>query len=124
VWVSLNNGDGTFQEPTKVIDNFGYEAGGWRVEKHPRFLADITGDDRADVVGFGYAGVWVALNNGDGTFQPPAKVVNNFGYDAGGWRVEKHPRLLAKLNRDQRADIIGFGNAGAWVSLNQGNGTF
>jgi hypothetical protein len=124
VWVSLNNGDGTFQEPKKVIDNFGYEAGGWRVEKHPRFLADITGDGRADVVGFGYAGVWVALNNGDGTFQPPAKVVNNFGYDAGGWRVEKHPRLLAKLNRDQRADIIGFGNAGAWVSLNQGNGTF
>jgi hypothetical protein len=29
------------------------------VEQHPRFLADITGDRRADVVGFGDAGVWI-----------------------------------------------------------------
>ena len=27
--------------------------GGWRVEKHPRLLADLTGDGRADIVGFG-----------------------------------------------------------------------
>ena len=52
-----------------MVDNFAYDAGGWRVEKHPRFLADLTGDGRADIVGFGDAGVWVALNNGDGTFQ-------------------------------------------------------
>ena len=37
----------------------------------PRFLADITGDGRADIVGFGDTGVWTALGNGDGTFQPP-----------------------------------------------------
>ena len=42
------------------MNNFGYNAGGWRVEKHPRFLADTTGDGRADIVGFGNAGVWVA----------------------------------------------------------------
>ena len=124
VWVSLNNGNGTFQPVTKVVDNFAYDAGGWRVEKHPRFLADLTGDGRADIVGFGDAGVWVSLNNGNGTFQPVQKVVDNFGYDAGGWRVEKHPRFLADLTGDGRADIVGFGNAGVWVSLNQGNGTF
>ncbi|MEV7194492.1 hypothetical protein AB0N81_22170 [Streptomyces sp. NPDC093510] len=33
---------------------------GWRVEKHPRFLADITDDGQADIVGFGDEGVWVA----------------------------------------------------------------
>ena len=43
-----------------VIRNFAYSAGGWRVEQHPRFLVDVTGDGRADVVGFGNAGVWMA----------------------------------------------------------------
>jgi hypothetical protein len=124
VWVALNNGDGTFQPPTLAVENLGYVAGGWRVERHPRFLADLTGDGRADIVGFGNAGVWVALNNGDGTFQPPTLAVENFGYVAGGWRVERHPRFLADLTGDGRADIVGFGNAGVWVALNNGDGTF
>jgi hypothetical protein len=124
VWVSINNGDGTFQAPQKVIDNFAYSAGGWRVERHPRFLADLTGDGCADIVGFGDAGVWVSLNNGDGTFQAPQKVIDNFAYTAGGWRVERHPRLLADLTADGRADIVGFGDAGIWFSRNNGNGTF
>ncbi|WP_247048718.1 S8 family serine peptidase, partial [Arthrobacter rhizosphaerae] len=110
--------------PQFVVPNFGYSGGGWRVEKHPRFLADITGDGRADIVGFGDAGVWVSLNNGNGTFQAPQKVIDNFAYVAGGWRVEKHPRFLADITGDGRADIVGFGDAGVWVSLNNGNGTF
>jgi len=50
-----------FSAPQLVIGNFGYNAGGWRVERHPRFLADLTADGRADIVGFGYDGVWVSL---------------------------------------------------------------
>ena len=123
-YVSLNNGNGTFQAPQRVVDNFGYVAGGWRVERHPRFLADLTGDGRADIVGFGDAGAYVSLNNGNGTFQAPQRVVDNFGYVAGGWRVERHPRFLADLTGDGRADIVGFGDAGAYVSLNNGNSTF
>ncbi len=124
VWVSRNNGDGTFQAPQLVVGTFGYDAGGWRVDRHPRFVVDITGDGRADIVGFGNAGVWVSLNNGDGTFQGPQLVVNNFGYDAGGWRVDRHPRLLGNLTGNGAADIVGFGNAGVWVSRNNGDGTF
>ena len=92
------------------------------MEKHPRFLADLTGDGRADIVGFGDGGVWVSLNNGDGSFMPAQKVVDNFAYVAGGWRVEKHPRFLADLTGDGRADIVGFGDGGVWVSLNNGDG--
>lgn len=124
VWTSRNNGNGTFQAAQLVVNNFGYAAGGWRVDKHPRFAADVTGDGRADIIGFGNAGVWVARNNGDGTFQAPQLVVGNFGYAAGGWRVEMHPRFVADITGDGRADIVGFGNAGVWVSLNNGNGTF
>jgi hypothetical protein len=124
VWVALGNGDGTFQEPRFVLADFGFEAGGWRVEKHPRFLADITGDGRADIVGFGDDGVWVALGNGDGTFQPPQFVLADLGYEAGGWRVEKHPRFLAELRQRGRSDIVGFGNDGVYVALSNGDGTF
>jgi hypothetical protein len=49
----------TFEEPGLVVTNFAYVAGGWRVDQHPRCLADTTADGRADIVGFGYAGVWL-----------------------------------------------------------------
>ena len=39
---------------------FGYNQG-WRVPLHPRYLADLTGDGKADIIGFGDAGVWIAL---------------------------------------------------------------
>ena len=124
VYVALSNGDGTFEPAQLVIDDFGYDAGGWRVDKHPRFLAPLTDNGLADIVGFGDAGVYVALNNGDGTFQPPQFAVPDFGYDAGGWRVDRHPRLLAQLTGSGFADIVGFGNAGVWTALGNGDGTF
>ena len=125
VWVALGNGDGTFQSPRLVIGDFGFEAGGWRVDKHPRFVADITGDGRADIIGFGNDGVYVALSNGDGTFNfTPIPAINDFGFEAGGWRVDKHPRFVADITGDGRADIIGFGNDGVYVALSNGDGTF
>ena len=124
VYVALSNGDGTFQPPQFVVADFGLEAGGWRVDKHPRFLADITGNGHADIVGFGDAGVYVALGNGDGTFQPPQFVLATSAFEAGGWRVDKHPRFLADLTGDGRADIVGFGDAGVYVALSNGDGTF
>jgi hypothetical protein len=34
------------------------------VDRHVRLLADITGDGRTDIVGFGDDGVWVSLSQG------------------------------------------------------------
>jgi hypothetical protein len=116
VYVSRALSTGGFEPPVLRIGNFGYNAGGWRVEKHPRFLADTTADGRADVVGFGDGGVWVSRAQADGTFDALRLVVANFGYDAGGWRVDQHPRLLADTTGDGRLDIVGFGNAGVWTS--------
>jgi hypothetical protein len=49
---------------------------------------------------------------------------NTFGYSAGGWRVDRHPRLLGDVNGGGGADIVGFGNAGTYVALGQTNGLF
>jgi hypothetical protein len=63
VYTALGNSDGTFDSATFTFDNFGYAAaaGGWTSNSiFPRFVADVTGDQQSDVVGFGSAGVYVA----------------------------------------------------------------
>jgi hypothetical protein len=104
-----------------VINDLGYNAGGWRVERHPRLLADTTGDGRADIVAFGDDGVWVARAAVGGGFEPPQFVIPHYGYGAGwwlveGWRIESHPRLLADMTGDGRADVVAFGDGGVYVS--------
>jgi len=123
VWTALGNGDGTFQAPRLVLEAFNVNQG-WRVDQHPRFVVDLTGDGKADLVGFGNDGVWTALSNGDGTFQAPKLVLPEFGINQ-GWRVEQHLRLLADLTGDGKADIMAFGNeAGPRIALGNGDGTF
>lgn len=125
VWVSLNNGQGSFGPASLVVNNFSC-AQGWRVDRHPRFVADLTGNKCGDIIGFADDGVRVSLNNGNGTFQPPKFVLQCFGYSAvaGGWRVDKHLRFVGDLTGSGCADIIGFGDAGVWVSYNDGTGCF
>ena len=122
VWTALNRGDGTFEPMRFVIADLGYDHG-WRVDQHPRFVTDITGDGKADIVGFGDAGVWVARGNGDGTFQPPSFVLADLGYSQ-GWRVDQHPRYVVDVTGDGKADLVGYGDAGIWVALGNGDGTF
>ncbi|MCY1022470.1 FG-GAP-like repeat-containing protein [Pyxidicoccus sp. MSG2] len=102
------------------IRDFGYGAGGWRVDHHPRTAADLNGDGRADIIGFSYAGVRVALSTGTG-FAPSQFWLADFGYDQ-TWRVEYHPRTAADVNGDGRADIVGFGHPGVYVALSTGTG--
>ena len=94
MWVSLNKGNGTFQAPTKVLANFGYNAGGWRVEKHPRFLADLTGDGGLTSSGSATRGLGLAQWPGNAVFPNPTKVIDNFGYDAGRLARREAPRFV------------------------------
>jgi hypothetical protein len=70
VFVSRAQAGGGFSAPQLVVADFGAVAGGWRVDSHPRFLADTTGDGRADIVGFADEGVFVSRAQADGTFTP------------------------------------------------------
>ena len=116
-YVSISTGVG-FTSPSLWINSYGYNAGGWRVDRHPRILADVNADGRSDIVGFGDAGAYVSLSTGSG-FTAPQLEMNTFGYGTGGWRVSQHPRFISDVNGDNRADIVGFGNAGPYVSISQ-----
>jgi hypothetical protein len=126
VYVSLATGGGNFGPVSFKLAGLAAGAGGWTSEDHyPRELADVNGDGMADIVGFGEAGVYVALATGGGNFGPVSFKLAGLAAGAGGWISEDHyPRLLADVNGDHMADIVGFGEAGVYVALATGGGNF
>ncbi|RKT54560.1 RICIN domain-containing protein [Saccharothrix australiensis] len=119
VVVSRGRADGAFGEAELVLNDFG-RAQGWTADRHLRLLADLTGDGNLDVVGFGDEGVWVSPGRGGGAFDQARLVCRGFGHadEAGGWRVDRHPRFLADVTGDGRVDVVGFGGPGVYVARN------
>jgi FG-GAP-like repeat len=120
VWLATSTG--TSFSLAFVLTNFGYDQS-WRVDKHVRTTGDINGDNMDDIVGFGDHGVWTALSTGSG-FGPAQFVLTEFGIYAGGWHLDRHPRLLADINGDGKQDIVGFAEYGVWLSLATSSGYF
>ncbi|MFJ2814236.1 FG-GAP-like repeat-containing protein [Streptomyces sp. NPDC087294] len=132
VRVSTQEDDGTFapEGGELVLDAFGHgeQAGGWQADRHPRFLADTTGDGRLDLVGCHDDGVWISLQDEEGTFSPlpDEPALQAFGHDekAGTWLAKKHPRFLADLTGNGRLDLVGCHDDGVWVAVQDEEGTF
>ena len=120
VWVSLSNGSG-FQGYTQWSSKFGRDDT-WSVQAHVRTVGDVNGDGKADLIGFADQGVWVSLSNGTG-FHEYRRWSSSFGRNkiAGGWSSSLHPRLISDINGDGMADIVGFGDAGVYTALSNGN---
>ncbi len=110
--------DGRFNRNGGSAD-FGYRDG-WRLDRHERMVADVNGDGRDDLIGFGDDGVYVALSNGR-SFGRVTLWSDNFGY-SDGWRVDLHERLVADVNGDGMADIVAFGDDVVRVALSNGSG--
>jgi hypothetical protein len=125
VHVSLATGNGNFASPAFELAAFAINAGGWSSQDaYPRLLGDVNGDGMADIVGFGGAGVYVSLATGNGHFASPIGETATFGLVAGWTSQNQDPRLLADVNGDGKADIVGFSGDMAVVSLATGNGQF
>jgi len=126
VFESLATAGGHFAAPTFELAAFGTNAGGWSSDDtYPRELADVNGDGMADIIGFSQSGVYVSLATAGGHFATPTFELAAFGAIAGGWSSDNtYPRALADVNGDGKADIVGFGQSGVYVSLATGGGHF
>lgn len=102
VFTSLGRADGTFTPARQVLNTFGYDQG-WRIGVHQRWIADVTGDGKPDVVAIGDAGVWTAPGRGDGTFGSPRLVLRAFGSNS---RTVRTDLFLADTNADGRPDVV------------------
>lgn len=119
VMVALSKGDGTFADPIFAIDDFGYDQGWSSQDKFPRLLGDVNGDDRADIVGIGIAGVYISYGQSDGTFAAPTLDYDENFTAAHGWTSnDLTPRMLADADGDDLLDLVGFGYAGVYVLSN------
>jgi hypothetical protein len=122
VRVALAAEDGTFAAPKLVVRGFGMDQG-WQVGLHPRFVADVTGDGLAEIVGMNHNGVYVSVARADGRYTRAVRVLDDFSIRQ-GWNTLMHPRGLHDLTGDGRADLVGFGNEGVYVAAGQADGTF
>lgn len=118
VVVALSEGNG-FGPTRQWITDFGWlrTAGEWSTEKHLRLMGDFDGDGRADIVGFGEKNTRVSLSNGT-DFAPSRNWMDNMAW-AQGWRNDQHKRCLADVDGDGLEDVVGFGNPGVFVAINQ-----
>ena len=124
-YVSLSNGT-SFVGITEAIAQFGTDQG-WTVAKHPRFVEDLNGDGKKDLVGYGDAGVYAAIYSGTGTtpaFNQLKLWSNQFGalQNNGFYLNANFIRTLADMNNDQKSDLVVFADTGIQVALSNGNG--
>ena len=117
VYVSLATGGGSFAAPVLKLPAFNPGTGWTSDNTYPRELADVNGDGMADIVGFGIPGIFVSLATGSGSFAAPGLELSAYN-PANGWTSDDtYPRLLADIDNDHAADLIGFGQNGVYTSL-------
>ncbi|WP_190234120.1 bluetail domain-containing putative surface protein [Nostoc sp. 'Peltigera membranacea cyanobiont' 213] len=122
VSVALGQTDGKFVSSNILFND--YTTGWSNFNIMPRQVADVNGDGRADIVGFGSNAVYVALGQDNGTFSAAFTAFDNYS-PAQGWNsFDQYPRQLADVKGDGRADIVGFGAYGVSVALGQTDGKF
>lgn len=99
----------------------------------PRFVSDVNGDKRADVVGFDTKGIVVSTvvktpSGTSFTYKSPERWSSDFGYDPARGADQTYldnlvnPRMLADFNGDGMNDVLAITNTTANIALSHETG--
>ncbi|WP_051214099.1 phosphodiester glycosidase family protein [Maritalea myrionectae] len=113
VYIGISNGTSFINDSNVWVSAFGY-GDGWRVGTDPRFTADMNGDGKDDLVGFGNDGVYVAISTGT-SFNAATRWSDQFASSV--WPNSNWIRTLGDVNGDGHPDAVGFGTDGVYVGL-------
>jgi hypothetical protein len=124
----FRDGEGRFQLgtlQTAHLSGAGSDFGdsqGWRNSTTLRYIADVNGDGRVDILAFGAYGAMVALgqdpaSHGGEPFGQAYLGLADFGLNQGWHSPTVLPRVLGDVNGDGILDIVGFGNSATYTAL-------
>ena len=123
VVVALSTGSSFASGTVWFSKTYTLNNGGWySFNKFPRFLADVNGDGRADIVGFSSFGVSVSLSTGSAFGNEIRWNSYDYAVNGGKWTsFDAFPRLLADVNGDGKADVVGFNGVNIVISYSNGS---
>lgn len=86
-----------------------------------RLIGDFNGDDKDDIVGFGYSQHIVALSQGNhfSTANWTSGTELTANSPVGMSDMNKFPKMVGDFNGDGRDDVIGFGNSTVSVGISE-----
>lgn len=98
------------------------DAQGWNNSNTIRYIADLNGDGRQDIIGFGAVGALVSLGqdpltHGGEAFGQIYLGIADFGFSQGWLSPTDLPRVIGDVNGDDVLDIVGFGNSATFTAL-------